>query len=715
MATSVPADIAAALRYGPKAQQSIRRSQYLSDALKQLGDQGQRPIQGWGELGSKLLATAILNRANDKAQDRTLGAIKEGQDSETASLIAALGGGKPAAPQQPQMPAAPPPPMPTAPAPQPVMSAPLPPAQPQPQQVSASPEDVDALARMLATEAIGEGPEGMAAAGHVALNRLKSGHGGAKTLRDVVFAPNQFEGMSRAGQVKPEDYQKAAQVAQAILSGQVPDPTGGAVNFLNPDLQVQMGRQIPAWAQGPGQRIGRHVFFGGQPQQQAAQGVPPPPMPPNPAGPTVQPAAQPYEVAAIGPTPPPPSAPGSSPSAAGAPAAAPPPQAGAAAGNAPQWPTYQPTADEVGYIEKLLRDPRTHDVGVQEARTLQKKMTQPAEASIEMINGLPFYVSKTPGQGGQPVMIPVPKEALTQIMSAQQAGLASAPQGLNVQRDPLGNVKEAPGAPPAGYNATPQGYAPIQGGPADPYRAQPAPQGYQYQGGGQQPIQGGPADPTSPQNLIAGEGKLRDDYEKQIKDYSLAREGYQKVIAAAKGNTPADSIAMIFGVMKTLDPTSTVREGEYATVQNSGTVDQTVTNLYNKLLAGGAPLTPEQRAQFSDMARRQFEVYQKSADALSERYGGLATSYGFDPSRVVRQFAPIEPFAPTGAGGQFPDPVNRAHQAMVQAGKYDPKAQLGSLQRPILMESDAALKAFDRPENRGKHIITPDGKLGVIE
>lgn len=133
-----------------------------------------------------------------------------------------------------------------------------------PPQDQGSPGDLDALTRMLATEALGEGPEGMAAAAHVALNRARTGHGGAKSLRDVVYARNQFEGMSRAGQVTPEAYAKARQVAEAVMAGQVPDPTNGAVNFINPELQEQMGRRQPAWApRGQGQRIGRHVFYGG--------------------------------------------------------------------------------------------------------------------------------------------------------------------------------------------------------------------------------------------------------------------------------------------------------------------------------------------------------------------------------------------------------------------------------------------------------------------
>lgn len=157
--------------------------------------------------------------------------------------------------------------------------------------VQAAPQDVDALARMIYAEAGGEGPQGMAAAGHVAVNRLRTGYGGAKSLTDVVGAPHQFEGMtSSRAHVAPTDpgYQAALQVAQGIVSGQIADPTNGAVNFLNPELQGDMGRQQPAWATGGGLRIGRHVFYGGQ----------------NGGGnASTTGAAQPYEVASNGPAP----------------------------------------------------------------------------------------------------------------------------------------------------------------------------------------------------------------------------------------------------------------------------------------------------------------------------------------------------------------------------------------------------------------------------
>jgi spore germination cell wall hydrolase CwlJ-like protein len=670
---ATPQDIAQALKYGPKAQGLMRRSAYLDRALAQMQEQG-APIRSPWELAAKLAATAILSRASNKAQDATTKAVYDNRNERLARLMANL----------PEAPVSPPPPTPlmqAPPPPQQSVAAPVAPApQPQPAPEPAAtaeytPQDRDAMIRMLATEAGGEDPTGIAAAGHVALNRLRSGYGGAKSLRDVVMAPNQFEGMSRANQVSPQDYERVAQIADGILSGQVPDPTGGAVNFLNPDLQTQLGRQIPAWAQGQGQRIGRHVFFGGKPQSDVRMAAGPAPAGPMqvqqqfPSG-----GAEPYQVASVGATPPPPSAPELSPPGPGAPPAAPPQ---AAAGGNPTM--YQPTVQEVMLVKRLLQsgDPEEQAKGEALYWKLQEKMVQPQEWKPISVNGLPALQNPYTGEIR---LSQVPEGARTRT----RGDVPGLIPGTVAQEDPTGKLSVIQ-APPVGFQGAPDRLMPTQGGPQDP---------------------------NAGQNLIAGEGRLRDDYEKLIKDYSAARENYQKVVQAAATGTPAGDIALVFAYMKTLDPGSTVREGEAATIQNSGTVPQTVTNMYNKLLTGEGRLLPEQRGQFADSARQQFQVYQRTADQLNERYGELAKSYGYDPSRIVRQFPAIDPYKPQ-AASQSPVPevaIKKWREYATNQG-----APLGSPDHPFLARDEATLQGLDKPENRGKWVVGPDGRKGQIQ
>jgi hypothetical protein len=132
---------------------------------------------------------------------------------------------------------------------------------------SYDPEDRDYLIRTIAFEAGEEPDEGKAAVAHVVLNRTKSGRWG-DTIKDVVTRPWQFEPwMTRRkeiGRLSPNDprYQDAARIADAVLSGQMPDPTAGATHFLNPTIVRQRrGGSLPSWAQGEGQPIGQHTFY----------------------------------------------------------------------------------------------------------------------------------------------------------------------------------------------------------------------------------------------------------------------------------------------------------------------------------------------------------------------------------------------------------------------------------------------------------------------
>lgn len=119
-----------------------------------------------------------------------------------------------------------------------------------------------------------------------------------------------------------------------------------------------------------------------------------------------------------------------------------------------------------------------------------------------------------------------------------------------------------------------------------------------------------------------------------VKEYQLAAIGRDKVRSAAKDLSGAGSLAVIFGYMKTLDPTSTVREGEFANAQNAGGVPERIRNAWNSALDGNK-LTPEMRAEFVASAESQFKAYEARAKQLMDGYKKLAAENGVDPSRVV--------------------------------------------------------------------------------
>ncbi|HSD93401.1 MAG TPA: cell wall hydrolase [Methyloceanibacter sp.] len=125
----------------------------------------------------------------------------------------------------------------------------------------------DYLIRTLAFEAPNEPDVGKAAVIHVILNRMRSEKWG-DDVKEVVTQRWQFEPwMTRRKEMEhlsPNDprYRDAARITDAVLAGQLPDPTEGATHFLNPKVvRARRGGSLPAWARGEGQEIGRHTFY----------------------------------------------------------------------------------------------------------------------------------------------------------------------------------------------------------------------------------------------------------------------------------------------------------------------------------------------------------------------------------------------------------------------------------------------------------------------
>jgi hypothetical protein len=172
-------------------------------------------------------------------------------------------------------------------------------------------------------------------------------------------------------------------------------------------------------------------------------------------------------------------------------------------------------------------------------------------------------------------------------------------------------------------------------------------------------------DPASPegkaiiQKKLQGEGgsgpksatpkELRDEYTKANKEYEQALYGYGKVVSAAKDPSPAGDIALIFGFMKTLDPGSTVREGEFATAQQAGGVPERIVALYNQVI-DGTRLTESQRADFISQAGGQFKVYQDRKGVADQFSTGLSERSGVNPQDVLVPYGNVPQYTP-GRGG----------------------------------------------------------------
>jgi hypothetical protein len=170
--------------------------------------------------------------------------------------------------------------------------------------------------------------------------------------------------------------------------------------------------------------------------------------------------------------------------------------------------------------------------------------------------------------------------------------------------------------------------------------------------------------------LFTQAGKLRDEFRNLSKNYMEVRDAYGRIQESAKNPSAAGDLALIFNYMKMLDPGSTVREGEFATAQNSAGIPDRVRAMYNKTIAGER-LAPSTRNDFTTRAgslyKRQLTTHQKN----TAQYSALAKRYGVDPQNVTTDFTMDEMPAPAAQVAPQAAPSSRVRRYNPATGKFE--------------------------------------------
>lgn len=150
--------------------------------------------------------------------------------------------------------------------------------------------------------------------------------------------------------------------------------------------------------------------------------------------------------------------------------------------------------------------------------------------------------------------------------------------------------------------------------------------------------------------VYANEDALRGEFLKQAKETGFLEVAtqYEKIL-----NTPdsaAGDLSLIFSYMKMLDPTSTVREGEYANAQNATGVPAQLLNTYNKVIQGNR-LNEAQREDFRNNAGVVFNSAKGNFDNISKFYSGQAQNRGLNTNNITGVYGGVNPQQRT-AGSQ---------------------------------------------------------------
>lgn len=167
-------------------------------------------------------------------------------------------------------------------------------------------------------------------------------------------------------------------------------------------------------------------------------------------------------------------------------------------------------------------------------------------------------------------------------------------------------------------------------------------------------------------------GGLRQEFQTQqvYKDMQTVASAYEKVKSTS--DTGAGDISLIFAYMKLLDPNSTVREGEFATAQNAGSVPDSLVAQYNKAI-NGQRLAPEVRQQFRTEAGHVFGAQKQRYDAVAKQYGRLAEQAGIPQQDVVLDPGFAAAAAPAG-GAHAPGAPSRTDPATGETRVWDGQA-----------------------------------------
>jgi len=142
---------------------------------------------------------------------------------------------------------------------------------------------------------------------------------------------------------------------------------------------------------------------------------------------------------------------------------------------------------------------------------------------------------------------------------------------------------------------------------------------------------------------IEAAGKLRDDFNnlQSVKDYNKASTVFRSAVEAAKGDTKAGDINMVYAFATLMDPGSVVRDSEtgmvYATAGASDRVKGLVAGLQGK-----SGLGKETKAALLKEMGTRYESYKSSHDNIIKTFSGIAERSGLNKDDVIIPVEPVE-------------------------------------------------------------------------
>lgn len=141
---------------------------------------------------------------------------------------------------------------------------------------------------------------------------------------------------------------------------------------------------------------------------------------------------------------------------------------------------------------------------------------------------------------------------------------------------------------------------------------------------------------TSDPTAVAREVRaISNDFAAATKDDREVAKTYKTMQSYAENPSPASDVSLVFAFYKTIDPTSTIRDGEYDKLKASAGLPDRIRSYINTLQTG-QQLTQAQRDDLVNTARQNALARIPQAEHTVNLYGNLVTSLKEDPNKVIR-------------------------------------------------------------------------------
>ena len=145
-----------------------------------------------------------------------------------------------------------------------------------------------------------------------------------------------------------------------------------------------------------------------------------------------------------------------------------------------------------------------------------------------------------------------------------------------------------------------------------------------------------------PQENITNEGKLRDDFNnlQPVKDYRKAATVFRSAVEAARQNSKASDLNMVYAFATMMDPGSVVRDQESNMVIATAGASDRIKGLVAGL-AGNSALGPDVKEKLLNEMGSRYEAYKVAHDNLAQTFTGIAQRSNANPQNVITPFPEV--------------------------------------------------------------------------